>query len=178
MTNDSIYRHYYLSTQYHCSLGILLHMMTRRESNIADEIIFSVADQIKHGIEGLLSAQSPELRIDLANLNGMAGAKAVDRSDFVTARTYLNTALSLLPTDHWTSHYDLSLQLYFLTARSANSCGDVEKAKGTLQEVLSKCHSIDDKLPSYYLRAASKCQLTHHNEFVSSTLPSHQFHRL
>ena len=152
--------------------------MTKRESNIADEIIFSIADQINHGIDGHLSAQSPELRIDLANLNGMAGAKAVDRSDFVTARTYLNSALSLLPTDHWKSHYDLSLRLSFLLAQTANSCGDVEKAKRTLQDILSECHSIEDKLTSYHLRAASKCQLTPHNEFVSSTIPSHQFHRL
>ena len=137
--------------------------MTRRESDVADEIIFSVADQINHGIDDYSSAQSPELRTDLAKLYGMAGAKAVDRSDFVTARSYLNTALSLVPTDHWKSHYDLSRRLYFLTAQSANSCGDVDKAQCTLQEILSKCHSIDDKLPSYYLRAASKCQLTPHN---------------
>ena len=132
--------------------------MTRSESNIADEIIFSVADQINHGIDDYSSAQSPELRTDLARLYGMAGAKAVDRSDFVTARTYLNTALSLLPTGHWKSHYDLSLRLSFLLAQSANSCGDIEKANRALQEILSKCHSVEDKLPSYYLRAASKCQ--------------------
>ena len=132
--------------------------MTRRESNIADEIIFSVADQVNHGIKEYSSAQSPELRIELAKLNWKAGAKAVDRSDFVTACSYLNTALSLLPTKHWKSHYDLSLQLSFLLAQSSNSRGDIEKAKRTLQEILSECHSIEDKLPSYYLRAASKWQ--------------------
>jgi predicted ATPase len=128
------------------------------ESNVADEIIFSVADQINHGIDDYSSAQSPELRMELAKLNGKAGAMAVKRSDFVTSRSYLNTALSLLPNDRWKSHYDLSLRLFFLLAQSANSCGDVEKAQSTLQEILAECHSIEDKLPAYYLQAASKCQ--------------------
>ena len=153
-----------LLPQYHYNLGILLHTMTKG-SNVADEIIFSVTDQINYGIEDS-SAQSPELRIDLAKLNEMAGAKAVDRSDFVTARSYLNTALSLLPANHWKSHYELSLRLSFLLAQSANSCGDVEKAQLTLEFFLNECHGIEDKLSSYYLRADSKCQ--HLNPYLFS----------
>ena len=55
-------------------------------SNV-DDIIFSVADQINHGTDDL-SAPSPELRLDLAELNEMAGVKAVDCSDYATARSY------------------------------------------------------------------------------------------
>jgi len=134
--------------QYHYSLGMSLYSMTKG-SNV-DDIIFSVADQINHGIDDL-SAPSPELQLDLAELNEMAGVKAVDCSDYVTARSYLNIALSLLPTDHWISHYDRSLRLSFLLAKTAYSCGDVEKAQGILQEILGECRCIEDKLQAYFL---------------------------
>ena len=140
-------------SQYHYSLGMLLYSMIKG-SDVRD-IIFSIADQINHGIDGVLGISS-ELRLDLAELNEMAGVKAVDCSDYVTARSYLNIALSLLPTDHWISHYDRSLRLSFLLARSAYSCGDVEKAQGILQEILGECRCIEDKLEAYFLLVTSK----------------------
>ena len=120
-----------------------------------DDIICSVAEQINYGIDNS-SVQSPELRLDLADLNEMAGAKAVDCSHYATARSYLSIAVSLLPTDHWKSRYDRSLRLFFLLAKSSYSCGDVEKAHDTLQELLEECHCIEDKLPAYFLQVTSK----------------------
>ena len=97
----------------------------------------------------------------------MAGVKAVDCSDYEIARSYLNIALSLLPTDHWISHYDRSLRLSFLLARSAYSCGDVEKAQGILQEILGECRCIEDKLQAYLLLVTSKYQ--HFNDLDFSS---------
>ena len=79
------------------------------KGNVADNILFSIADQIKHGI-GNLAEEKPELRIDIAILYELAGTKAVACSDHAASRSYLTYALSLLPIDHWKSHYDLSLQ--------------------------------------------------------------------
>ena len=121
-----------------------------------DDVIFDIADQINHGKEPI---QSPALRIDLIKLYEMAGVKAVDCSDYETSRSYLTIALSLLPTDHWESQYDLSLRLSFLWAKSAYSCADVEKAQDILQEILGKCRCIQDKLPSYFLLVTSECDV-------------------
>lgn len=126
-----------------------------------DDIIFSIADQINHGKDNL-PIQSPELRVDLAELNQRAGAKAVDCSDYVTARSYLITALTLLPIERWKSHYDQSLQLSFLLAKSYYSCGDVEKARGILQEILEESRCIEDKLPACFLFVSSKCTICGH----------------
>mmetsp|Transcript_7945 Transcript_7945/g.17919 ORF Transcript_7945/g.17919 Transcript_7945/m.17919 type:complete len:1329 (+) Transcript_7945:91-4077(+) len=134
--------------QHHYSLGKSLYSMTKGKD--VDDIIFSIADQINHGIDSL-PLRSPESRVDLAKLNEMAGVKAVECSDYVTARSYLSIALSLLPTDHWKSHYDQSLRLSFLLAKSAYSRGDVMKAQGILQEILRECSCIEDKLPAYFL---------------------------
>ncbi|KAL9182253.1 hypothetical protein ACHAXT_012905 [Thalassiosira profunda] len=136
--------------QFHYSLGMILYSMTKGSD--INGVVFSIVDQINHGI-GLMSADDPASRIDIAELNETAAVKAVDRSDFGTARSYSNVALSLLPIDCWKSHYDLTRRLSFLLAKSSYSSGDVEKARSILKEMLEKCHSIEDKLDAYYLLA-------------------------
>ena len=59
------------------------------------DIIFSVADQIKHGI-GNLAEESPELRVDIAKLMELAGMQAAANSDHMASLSYLTDALSLL----------------------------------------------------------------------------------
>ena len=113
--------------------------------------------QINHGINNT-STQKPELIPDFVNLNERAGTKAVDCCDYVTARSYLNTALSLLPTDHWKSCYDQSLRMYFSLAKSAHACGDITKAQEVLQQILEECRCMEDKLQAYYLLVTSKFQ--------------------
>lgn len=116
------------------------------------DIIFSIVDQVNHGIDGSLIC-SLELRLDFAHLNEMAGVKAMECADYAAAGLYLNTALSLLPTDRWTNptHYDQTRRLHFLLAKSAYSSGDLDKAQDILQEILREAHCLMDKLDSFYL---------------------------
>jgi predicted ATPase len=134
-----------------------------------DDIVFSIADQIKHGIDNLEDGNR-ELRLDIAKLNELAGTKAATCSDHVTSRSYLTFALSLLPTDHWKSHYDISLRFSLRLAKSCYSCGDLEKAQCILAETLGQCHSLEDKLPGNALLARSE---SHHAclDFCESHLP-------
>jgi histidine kinase len=141
--------------QYHYRLGMALYTMTKG-SNV-DDIVFCMADQINYGINDAAN-QSLELRLNLANLNEMAGVKAVDCCDYVTARAYLNIALSFLPTNHWKSQYDQSLRLFFSLAKSAYACGDMEKAQEILHEILGECSCTEDTLQAYYLLVTSKYQ--------------------
>ena len=122
-----------------------------------DDIVFSIIDQIKHGIDNL--KRGNKLRIDVAKLDELACMKAATCSDHITSRSYLTFALSLLPADHWKSHYDLSLRFSLRLAKSCYSCGDVEKAQSILGETLVQCHSIQDKLPCNLLLARSE---SHH----------------
>jgi len=140
--------------QYHYSLGVLLYSMTNGE--VADDILFSIADQVKQGI-GCLANENPEFQIDIAKIFELSSIKAEACSDFVSSCSYLSFALSILPTDHWKSHYDLSHRLSIRLAKSYYSCGDVEKAHCTLDQITKQCHSIEDKLPAHALVATSKC---------------------
>jgi hypothetical protein len=139
--------------KYHYSLGMSLYSMTKGQD--VDGVIFSIVDQNKLGIDSL-EDESPEFRIEVAKLNELAGMKAVVCSDYVTSRSYLTSALSLLPIDHWKSHYDISLRCSLRLAKAHYSCGDVEKAQSILQDMIGQCHSFEDKLPACELLARSK----------------------
>eukprot|EP00985_Skeletonema_marinoi_P015734 scaffold8218_cov151-Skeletonema_marinoi.AAC.1 len=80
-----------------------------------------------------------------------AGEKALDGCDHNTAYSYLGAALSLLPNDHWKSHYDLSLRLNFLTSSAANSCCQYDEAEQILRRGLANARCLYDQLPSYLL---------------------------
>jgi predicted ATPase len=120
-----------------------------------DDIIFYIVDQIKHGIVDL-EGETPELRIDIAELYAAAVLKAVASSDHVTAHSYSTLGMSLLPNNCWESQYELSRWFSIQTAKSCLSFGDVGKAQSILQEVTERCHSFKDKLPAYHLLAQSK----------------------
>jgi predicted ATPase len=123
---------------------------------MTDDLLFSIADQIMHDIDNPAIGDNPELRIDIAKLYMLAGTKAADRSDFAASRSYSTYALSILPTDHWISHYDLSLRCSFRSAKSCYSCGDKDKAQCMLEELIGHCHSIEDKVPALSLVAKSE----------------------
>lgn len=135
---------------------MLLHSRTKGKD--VGALIFYTADHINHGINSL-PVECPELRVDFAKVNEMAGVKAVECTDYVAACSYLSTALSLLPTDHWQRYYDQSLRLSFLSAKSSYSCGDVEGAQDILGEILDHCVCLEDKLDSYFLLVTSECDV-------------------
>ncbi|KAL3811603.1 hypothetical protein ACHAXA_011200, partial [Cyclostephanos tholiformis] len=118
--------------QYHYSLGMTLYSITK--GKVSEDMLFPIADQIKHGI-GNLGAESPELRLDFAKLFELSSSKAVACSDHATSCSYVEHALSLLPTGHWKSHYEISFRLSLLLAESCYSCGDVEKAQCDIYHV-------------------------------------------
>ena len=148
-----------LLQKYHYSLGMSLYSTTKGNLNLVGDIVFYIADQIKHGIDRL-DDESPELRIDTAKLFELAGMQAVANSDHAASRSYLTYALALLPADHWKIHYDVSLRFSLRLAKSCYSSGDLEKACCILGETMSKCHCIEDKLPGYVLLARSESSCT------------------
>ena len=140
-------------SQYHYNIGMLLYSTTKGEA--ADNVIIHIVDQIKRGIVQL-EGETPELRSNIAKFTVAAVRNAVASSDHVAAFSYSTFALSLLPINGWESHYDLRLWFTIQSAKSCFSVGNVEKAQCIVQEVIEQCHSLQDKLPAYFLLALSK----------------------
>ena len=132
-----------------------MHSICERDDS--DDTIFLIASQINRGKDQIL--RDEELSIAFTKLNMKAGEKALDGCDHNTAYSYLGAALSLLPNDHWKSHYDLSLRLNFLTSSAANSCCQYDEAEQILRRGLANARCLYDQLPSYLLLSQSECPI-------------------
>jgi len=133
-------------SQFHYDLGILLYSTSKGQD--LGGALFQVVDQINHGIPSLIK---PRMKIVIAELNFNAGRKAMDLSDFETASSYLNNALPLLPKNRWRRHYDFSLRLLLLRAKTIYLRGNIEEACDSLMEIIKNGRCIEDKLDAYYL---------------------------
>ena len=143
----------YVSTiQFHYNVGKALHSISNWKD--VGDIILLTASQINHGKEWIL--KDKDLSIDIAELNLKAGEKAIDGCDQKTAYSYLDTAISLLPEDHWESHYDLSLRLNFLLAKAAISTFQYDEAESIIRKLVEKARCVNDQLPSYLLLIGCK----------------------
>ena len=107
--------------QFHHNIGMLLYYATDRDD--LDDIIFLLADQINHG-----ENQDPELRMSTAKLNYHAASKAMRNSNIEAAEFYANAAIKLLPTDHWQTKYELSLQIFLVLGNAAYTNGHIKEA--------------------------------------------------
>jgi len=110
--------------------------------------VFPIVNQINHGVPDLIQK---EMLNSVVELNVDSGLRAVDQSDYVTAESYFNNALVLLPENHWIGHYEFSLKLFFLRSKAAFSCGNIETACDSLKEILDKGGCLEDKLDAYFL---------------------------
>ncbi len=122
--------------------------------DVGDTILL-IATQINHGKESML--KDDELCFPVVKLNMAAGKMAIDSCRHKTAYAYLEVASSLLPNDHWESHYYISLRLGFMMASAANSSCRYDDAEKILRTILKEARCTKDKLPSYFLLSQSKC---------------------
>ncbi|HLK55126.1 MAG TPA: AAA family ATPase [Chthonomonadaceae bacterium] len=72
---------------------------------------------------------SPGERLDLAELNLMAGRKARDAAAFSSALAYLSAGQGLLSDESWKSHYDLTYAMALERARCEWTCGHLDAAQ-------------------------------------------------
>ena len=119
-------------------------------NSLDDTTVITIADQINHNFQALRQSSTP-MRLEVANLNQLAGVAAMKRSDYEAASSYLNASLQLLPDGHWQSSYRLSLDTYIASAKVAYSRGDSERLDAALKTILTEAMSLEDKLEAYYL---------------------------
>jgi predicted ATPase len=73
--------------------------------------------------------------VEVAKLFLRAGVKTIENSAFEQAANYLMKGVALLPSDHWSANYELSLELYS-TAAEADYCG------GNFESMREYCNEV------------------------------------
>ncbi|MBW4600762.1 MAG: AAA family ATPase [Calothrix sp. FI2-JRJ7] len=121
----------------HLEIGLLLLNNTpvaQREENI-----FQIVNHCNIAVE--LIADKTKY-YELAQMNLIAGRKALASTAYPAALKYLTTGIKLLTDDSWQNKYDLSLALYETAAEAAYLAGEFEQMEGFVEVVLAQAKTL------------------------------------
>ncbi len=131
----------------HLKIGQLLLKnipMTERE-----ELIFDLVNQFNIAIPII---HLPGDREQLAQMNLVAGRKALASIAFLSALKYLNTGIKLLADDSWETQYELTLALHETAAEAAYLGGNFEEMEQLAEEVLQRANTLLEKVKVYEIK--------------------------
>ncbi|MBD0389257.1 MAG: AAA family ATPase, partial [Nostoc sp. C3-bin3] len=132
----------------HLKLGqLLLNNISPSEQ---EEKIFKIVSQLNLGL-GLITQQGE--RDQLAELNLLAGRKAIAATAYTAAIEYLTLGMELLTADSWQSHYNLTLALYEDAAKAEYLNTNFEQAIKLTDLILQQTTQILDRVKAYELKA-------------------------
>ncbi|MEC4984105.1 MAG: serine/threonine-protein kinase PknK, partial [Oscillatoria sp. PMC 1076.18] len=134
-------------TQTHLKIGQLLWQHT--DETQKDEKIFAIVNQFNYGLELI---NNDFERLQVAQLNAIAGHKAKVSTAYAAARQYLSTGINLLPTNSWQSEYQLTLNLYQEAVEAAYLNADFEQMEYLSQEVLKSAQTLLEKIKVYEVK--------------------------
>lgn len=131
----------------HLEIGLLLLNNTpvaEREENI-----FQIVNHCNIAVELI----ADEIKYDeLAQMNLVAGRKALASTAYPAALRYLTTGIKLLTPDSWVQEYDLSLALYETAAEAAYLAGEFEQMEKFIEVVLAQAKTLLQKVKVYEVK--------------------------
>jgi len=138
---------------------VLLSVFSKDE---LESKMFTVASLLNSRLDLVPSQQhKAERRKRIASLNYKAGVKAMGCSAFAPALGYLQTAIRLLPDDHWRSDFQLSLDIYSTAAECASIIPETKLMHQYCTTIIGLDCPILKKMRAYYiLMDASSVQVT------------------
>jgi len=137
----------------------------------ADELeshLFVVVDQLHRG-SSLLS--NHDEKVNLAQLNLMAGQKASSVSAFLPASAYFEAGIELTVDDDWEMHRELCFDLYNSCAEIEHILGDFNGMRQHLDKVLKRARTLDETLrPNFNLMQSLGAQQGHVVDAINTGL--------
>lgn len=130
----------------HLKVGRALLAETAR----IDERIYEIVRQFELAGHAL---EDPDERADVAALELEAGRAAQQNTHFSSSRQFLIHGVSLLGTEPWTAHHELSFELHLALARSRVVTGEAESARELGVVLLAQARSGHQRACVYRLFA-------------------------
>jgi predicted ATPase/signal transduction histidine kinase len=113
-----------------------------------EERIFEIVNQWNSGISLI---QKRREKIQLAELNLVAGQKASAASAYKAAYKHLQTGVQLVEPYGWQNLYKMNLALFNEAAEAAFLVGDYEESSRLVQVIISQTVTVLDRVPAYQL---------------------------
>ncbi|HEY9611562.1 trifunctional serine/threonine-protein kinase/ATP-binding protein/sensor histidine kinase [Allocoleopsis sp.] len=134
----------------HLKIGQLLLNNTPREQR--EEKIFEIVNQLNMGAELI---QERHEREELAQLNWLAGRKALSATAYSAAVGYFTVGREFLRCDRWQTQYELTLALYVAAAESAYLNTDFQQMQELADVVVNNARTLLDKVKVYEVQLAA-----------------------
>ncbi|MBD2440270.1 ATP-binding sensor histidine kinase [Nostoc sp. FACHB-110] len=131
----------------HLAIGQLLHANT--PVNQLESNIFEIVNHLNIGIDLITQ---PETKLELAQLNFMAGCRAKSAIAYNAAVNYFTQGINLLPADPWTTNYKLTLNLHQERLEAACLNTDFDKLAAWDDIILQSATSLLDTIKVYEVR--------------------------
>ncbi len=128
----------------HLTIGKLLLKNTSAEWQ--ESKIFEIINQLNIGSGLLVDDQEKE---EIAQLNLIAGKKAIQSNAYAAAIEYLSTGIKLLAANSWTTQYELTLSLYESLALATYLNGDFEQTETVTKIGLQHTKTALDQVNIY-----------------------------
>lgn len=138
---------------------LLLHNIPPEERS---DRIFDIVNQLNRGKSLITRPETPEKstrlqplspsRLDLAELNLLAGKKAMISVAYEPALVYFRTGLNLLPEESWQQHYAVTFALSKEYARCAYLNNQFDEAETMFDRILERATTSLDKAEIYNIR--------------------------
>ncbi|MEH1933255.1 MAG: AAA family ATPase [Nostoc sp.] len=131
----------------HLKIGLLL--LNNIPVAEQEEKIFELVNQFNIAVEFI----SPQAKRDeLAQMNLIAGRKALASTAYPSAVKYLTTGIQLLADDSWETKYKLILALYETAAEAAYLAGDFRQMQKLVEVVLARAKTLLEKVKVYEVK--------------------------
>jgi predicted ATPase/class 3 adenylate cyclase/tRNA A-37 threonylcarbamoyl transferase component Bud32 len=111
-----------------------------------EEKLFELANQWNLGADNIADKKQ---KLYLANLNLMAGQKAIASTAYPQALQYFEKGLYVLDEEDWENQYDFVLQITTLAADAAYLSGQYEKVDKLVNDLLKHSRSLIDSTKGY-----------------------------
>ena len=130
--------------EFHLTIGKLLLKNIHEKER--EERVFEIVNQLNEGIDLI---QDQIERIELANLNLIAGLKAKHSNAEPTALKHFRIGLQILSSTSWETNYDLCFKLHKESALLEYTTGNFDKGKSLFATTLANAVSNLDKAEIY-----------------------------
>lgn len=107
---------------------------------------------VSHLNQGLSLVTNPEEIMEIINLNLITGRKANQAIAYKPALHHFKTAIALLPSGHWETHYALSLSLYTEAFETSYLVGELAEMDSFSEILFKHAKSILDKIKIYEIK--------------------------
>ena len=128
----------------HMQYGMTLCSQTLNNCSESNELFFTAITQINHGGPSVVS--DPNQRRILAKLNLKAGRLSIVLSDYASALSLFKHGISYLEGDHWTGHYQISLDLFDAAAEAACVLNKDSEVTSYTEQLVANAKSFGDSL--------------------------------